>query len=96
MNNTSNDGFNTEEETSYPNYNVRIRMPRPEMIEWCDAHSMPVRVFLTYDGGGANGHIFEFRERKHAMHFMTRFDINHGRMWIEHAPASANSAGDRQ
>jgi len=85
--NTTNDHSVTDSwDSFYPNYNVRIRMPRPEMAKWCESRGIPVRIFLTYDGGGFNGHIFEFRKLKHAMRFMTRFDIAHGRMWIEQGP----------
>lgn len=79
-------GSNTDEETSYPNYNVRVYLGEPEMDTWCKKHRYPVRKFLRYDGGGPGGYIFEFTKLKHAMHFMTRFGVPYGRMWIEKAP----------
>lgn len=66
------------------NYNVRFTFAKEEQRRWCEDQAIPVEVFVSYDGGGYNCHIFEFQQLDHAKAFMEQFGIAGKRsLWAE-------------
>lgn len=67
-----------------PNYNVRVYNPDAGHRQWCQDRDIPIALFINYDGGGYNFHIFEFQALEHATAFMAAFEIQgERRLWAE-------------
>jgi hypothetical protein len=56
-------------------YNVNLHDLEAEYADWFEEQSIPVRYFVSMDGGGVNYFTIEFQQQADAVAFIHQFDF---------------------